>query len=165
MIIVALVLISVGVIVLFCAYQARKSPRLPAEKRAKTYRYGLLAGVVAIALGIALYAWEFLSPITAEKIVQVERRRVALPMDIDAITRWESVEAGTNNVRYTYSVKRIPRDRDGLARALRQQITQSVCADELYRDAIRRNISFEFVYKFTDETYAPINLSPGKCVD
>jgi hypothetical protein len=163
-VIAALVLVSVGVIVLFCGYQARKSSTMTAEKKAKTFKYGRLAGLVMIVLGAFVYAWEVLSPVTPEKIVQAERRRVALPMDIDEITRWESVEAGPQRVIYTYTVRRIPRDRDGLANALRQQITQSVCADQVYRAAIKQHLSFEFVYKFTDESYPAITLSPGECV-
>jgi hypothetical protein len=162
-VIAALALVSVGVIVLFCGYQARKSATMTAEKKVKVFKYGRLVGLVMIVLGAFIYAWEIMSPITPEKIVQAERRRVALPMDIDAITRWESVEAAPQRVIYTYTVRRIPRDRDGLGNALRQQITQSVCADEIYRAAIKRNISFEFVYKFKDESYPAITLSPGKC--
>ena len=163
-IIVALVLINVGVIVLFCGYQARKSSTMRPEKKASAFKYGVLVGLVMIVLGISLYAWELLSPVTPEKIVQAERRRVTLPMDIDAITRWESIEAGAQSVKYTYFVNRIPRDRDGFKNALRRQITQFVCADKEYRDAIKQNISFEFVYKFADKTYPAITLSPGECV-
>jgi uncharacterized protein YjeT (DUF2065 family) len=163
-IIAALVLVILGVIVLFGGYQTRKSATMLAEKKAQAFKYGRLAGLVMIVIGIVAYSWEFLSPITPEKIVQAERRRVALPMDIDAITRWESVEAAPQRVIYTYTVRRIPRDRDGLANALRQQITQSVCADQVYRAAIKQHISFEFVYKFTDESYPAITLSPGECV-
>ena len=116
-----------------------------------------------IVLGLGAYGWEIMSPITPEKIVQAERRKATLPMDIDAITRWESIEAAPQRVIYTYTVRRIPRDRDGLANALRQQITQSVCADQVYRAAVKQHISFEFVYKFTDGTYPAITLSPGEC--
>lgn len=164
-VIAALALVSVGVIVLFCGYQARKSATMTPEKKARVFKYGLLAGLVMIVLGLGAYGWEIMSPVTPEKIVQAERRRGALPMDIDAITRWESVEAAPQRVIYTYTVRRSPRDRDGLANALRQQITQSVCADEIYRAAIKQNISFEFVYKFSDETYPAITLSPEKCAD
>jgi hypothetical protein len=163
-VIAALALVSVGVIVLFCGYQARKSAAMTAEKKVKVFKYGRLIGLVMIVLGVSIYGWEILSPITPEKIVQGERRRVALPMDIDAITRWESVEAASQRVIYTYTVRRIPRDRDGLANALRQQITQSVCAAEIYRAAVKQHIAFEFVYKFTDESYPAIILSPGECV-
>ena len=162
-IIVALVLINVGVIVVFCGYQARKSSTMRPEKKARAFKFGVLVGLVMIGVGIFTYAWEIMSPVTPEKIVQAERRRVTLPMDVDAITRWESVDAGAQSVKYTYSVRRIPRDRDGLANALRQQITQSVCGDKVYRDAIKQNISFEFEYKFSDETYPAITLSPEKC--
>jgi hypothetical protein len=159
-----LVLGGAGLIALYGGFTARKSSRMTPEKKARVFKYGLLAGLVMIVLGISIYAWEIMSPITPEKIARAEHRRVTLPMDIDAITRWDSVEAGAQSVSYAYTVRRIPRDRDGLANALRQQITQSVCADKLYRDAVKQHISFEFVYKFTDETYPAITLSPGECV-
>jgi hypothetical protein len=158
-----LVLGGAGLIALYGGFTARKSSRMPPEKKAKVFRYGLLVGSVLIGLGILTYAWEVMSPLTSEKIMRAEHRRVTLPMDIDAITRWESIEAGEHRVTYTYTVRRTPRDRDGLANALRQQITQSVCADKLYRDAVKQHISFEFVYKFTDESYPAITLSPGEC--
>jgi heme/copper-type cytochrome/quinol oxidase subunit 2 len=158
-----LVLVGAGLIALYWGYRARKSSRMPPEKKARVFKYGWLAGLVMIVLGISIYAWEIMSPITPEKIVQAEHRRVTLPMDIDEITRWESVKAAPQRVIYTYTVHRIPRDQDGLANALRQQITQSVCADQVYRAAIKRNISFEFVYKFTDESYPAITLSPAEC--
>jgi hypothetical protein len=159
-----LVLGGAGVIALYGGFTARKASRMPPEKKARVFKYGRLAGVVMIVLGASIYAWKIMSPITPEKIVQAERRRVALPMDIDAITRWESVETAPQRVIYTYTVRRIPRDRDGLANALRQQITQSVCADQVYRTAVKQHISFEFVYKFKDESYPAIILSPGECV-
>jgi heme/copper-type cytochrome/quinol oxidase subunit 2 len=158
-----LVLVGAGLIALYWGYRARKSSRMPPEKRTRVFKYGRLAGLVMIVLGLGAYGWEIMSPITPEKIVQAERRRVALPMDIDAITRWDSVEAAPQRVIYTYTVRRIPRDRDGLANALRQQITQSVCADQVYQAAVKQHISFEFVYKFTDESYPAITLSPGEC--
>jgi hypothetical protein len=158
-----LVLGGAGLIALYWGYRARNSSSIPPEKRTRVFKFGMLCGLVLLGLAALAYAREVMSPLTAEKIVQAERRKATLPMDIDAITRWESIEAGPQRVIYTYTVRRIPRDRDGLANALRQQITQSVCGDKVYRDAVKQNISFEFVYKFTDESYPAITLSPGEC--
>jgi len=124
----------------------------------------MLCRLVLFGLAALAYAREVMSPLTAEKIVRAERRKATLPMDIDAITRWESIEAGPQRVIYTYTVRRSPRDRDALANALRQQITQSVCADKLYREAVKQRIAFEFIYKFADEAYPAISLSPDECV-
>jgi hypothetical protein len=159
----SLVLLGLGLIALYSGYSARKSSTMPAEKKTKLFKYGLTAGFVLIGVAVFTYALEFMSPLTAEKIVQAERKKATLPMDIDAVTRWESIEAGPQRVIYRYTVRRSPRDRDALTNALRQQITQSVCADKLYREAIKQQISFEFYYKFADEAYAPISLSPGEC--
>jgi len=133
------------------------------EKKTKIFKCALLSGLVLIGLGIFTYAREVMSPLSPEKIVQAERRKFTLPMDIDAFTRWDAVEASAQRVTYTYTVRKIPRDRGGLTNALRQQITESACADKLYRDAIKQHIAFEFVYKFADETYPAIALSPGEC--
>jgi len=160
---VILLLVGVGLIALYVALRARKSSAMPAEKKERLLKYGLLAGAVLIGLGVFLYAWELVSPLTAEKIVQIERKKATLPMDIDAITTWESIEAGPQRVIYTYTVHRAPRDRDALATALRLQITQSVCADKLYREAVNQNIIFEFIYKFADPADPLITLSPGPC--
>jgi hypothetical protein len=158
-----LVLVGAGLIALYWGYQARNSSSMPPEKRSRVFKFGILSGLVLLGLAALAYAREIMSPLTAEKIVQAERRKAALPMDIDAITRWESIEAGPRRVIYTYTVRRSPRDRDGLANALRQQLTQSVCADKLYREAVRQGIVFEFIYKFADEAHPAITLSPGEC--
>jgi hypothetical protein len=158
-----LVLAGVGLIALFWGYRARNSSSMPPEKKARVFKYRMLGGLVLLGLAALAYAREVMSPLTAEKIVLAERRKATLPMDIDAITRWEAIEAGPQRVIYTYTVRRSPRDRDALANALRQQITQSVCADKLYRAAIKENISFEFIYKFADETFPALSLSPGEC--
>jgi hypothetical protein len=158
-----LVLAGAGLIALYWGYRARNSSSMPPENRTRVFKFGMLCGGVLLGLAALAYAREVMSPLTAEKIVQAERRKATLPMDIDAITRWESIEAGPQRVIYTYTVRRSPRDRDGLANALRQQLTQSVCADKLYREAIKEHISFEFIYKFEDETYPAISLSPDEC--
>ncbi|MGH7767866.1 MAG: hypothetical protein ACREQP_10460 [Candidatus Binatia bacterium] len=158
-----LVLSGAGLIALYWGYRARNSSSMPLEKKARVFKYGMLSGLVLLGLAALAYAREVMSPLTADKIVQAERRKVALPIDIDAFTRWESIEASGQRVRYVYTVRRTPRSRDELADALRQQITRSVCADKLYRAAVKENISFEFIYKFADETYPALSLSPGEC--
>ena len=86
-----------------------------------------------------------------------------MPIDIDAFTRWESIEANGQGVRYVYTVRKTPRDRDEFANALRRQITDSVCEEKLYHAAVKEGISFEFVYRFVDEAYPAITLSPAEC--
>jgi len=161
--IVILLLVGGGLVAVYFGFRARNSTTMTTEKKAKVFKSGLLAGFVLIGIALLAYAREVMSPLTPEKIVQTERKKATLPMDIDAITRWESIEAGPQRVIYRYTVRRPPRDRNALANALRQQITQSVCADKLYREAIKQQISFEFYYKFADEAYPPISLSPGEC--
>jgi hypothetical protein len=158
-----LALVAAGLIALYSGYRARRSSRMPPEKKARVFQFGMLSGLVLLGLAALAYTREVMSPLTPEEIVEAERRKAALPMDIDAITRWESIEAGPQRVIYTYTVRRSPRDRDALANALRQQITQSVCADKLYREAVKERIAFEFIYKFADEAHSPITLSPEKC--
>jgi hypothetical protein len=161
--IATLVLIGLGCLTIYCGYRARGLSTMPSEMKAKVFMCGLLAGLAMIGFGIFTYARDVMSPLTPEKIVQRERSRVTLPMDIDELTRWESIEAGPQRVRYMYTVRKMPRDREALTNALRQQITQSVCADQVYRDAVKQRIAFEFVYKFPDETYPAITLSPAEC--
>jgi hypothetical protein len=158
-----LALVAAGLIALYSGYRARSSSRMPPEKKARVSQLGMLSGLVLLGLAALAYAREVMSPLTPQKIVEAERRKAALPMDIDAITRWESIEAGPRRVIYTYTVRRSPRDRDALANALRQQITRSVCADKLYLEAIRQRIAFEFIYKFADEAHPAISVFPAEC--
>ncbi|HEY3305409.1 MAG TPA: hypothetical protein VGL70_17950 [Candidatus Binatia bacterium] len=136
---------------------------MTAETREKLFKYGLAAGLVLIAILLFAYAREFIAPLTAEKIVAAEREKAALPMDINPSIRWESIEAGPQRVIYTYTVRGSPRDREALENALRQQITKFVCAEQLYREAVKNKIAFEFIYKFADETHPALSLSPGEC--
>ena len=159
----ALALAGLGLIGIYVGYRARNSSTMPPEKKAKVFKYGLLAGLALIGLGLLIYIREAMSPLTPEKIVQIERGKVTLPMDIDAFTRWDAVEASGQGVRYIYTVRKTPIDRDALANALRRQLTESVCEQQLYQLAAKQHISFEFVYKFADETYPPIALSPAEC--
>lgn len=159
----AFALAGLGLIGLYVGYSARKSSTMPPEKKAKVFKYGLLAGSALIGLALLIYIPEATSPLTPEKIVQIERGKVTLPIDIDAFTRWDAVEASGQGVRYVYTVRKTPIDRDALAKALRRQLTESVCEQELYLAAIKRNIAFEFVYKFADENYPAIALSPAGC--
>ena len=159
----ALVLVSLGLISLYTGYRLRNSSTMSAEKKAKAFKYGWLAGLTLIGLGVFTYVREIMSPLTPEKIVQIERGKSTLPIDIDAFTRWESIEASGQSVRYIYTVRKVPRDRDALADALRRQLTDSVCEEKLYQAAIKEGISFEFVYRFVDETYPAITLSPAEC--
>ena len=158
----AFALAGLGLIGLYVGYRARNSS-MSLEKKAKVFKYGLLAGLALIGLGLLIYIREAMSPLTPEKIVQIERSKVTLPMDIDAFTRWDAVEASGQGVRYIYTVRKTPIDRDALANALRRQLTESVCEQKLYQAAAKQNISFEFVYRFADETYPPIALSPAEC--
>lgn len=136
---------------------------MPPEKRAKAFKYGLAVGLAAIGLGIWVYVREAASPLTPERIVEIERGKAALPMDIDAFTRWDTVEASGRGVRYVYTIRATPKDRDALAKALRRQLTALVCEQELYLTALKQNIAFEWVYKFADENYPAIVLSPAEC--
>ncbi|OGQ77780.1 MAG: hypothetical protein A3F90_20325 [Deltaproteobacteria bacterium RIFCSPLOWO2_12_FULL_60_19] len=161
--VVILVFLGLGLISLYWGYRARNSSSMSPEKKAKVFKSGCLAGLVLIGLGIFTYIREAMSPLTPEKIVQIERGKVTLPMDIDAFTRWDAVEASERGVRYIYTVRKTPKDRDALANALRRQLTESVCEQELYQAAAKQHIEFEFVYKFADETYPAITLSPTEC--
>jgi hypothetical protein len=159
----ALALAGLGVIGLYVGYRARNSSTMSPEKKAKVFKYGLLAGLVLIGFGMLIYIQDAMSPLTPEKIVQIERSKVTLPVDIDAFTRWDAVEASGQGVRYIYTVRKTPIDRDALANALRRQLTESVCEQKLYQAAAKQHISFEFVYKFADESYPAIALSPAEC--
>jgi uncharacterized protein YjeT (DUF2065 family) len=162
-VIVALVLVSVGIVALYYGYRAR---RRSSDKEAKSFHYSRLLGIGSIALGIVLYTWEVMAPLTAEKIVERERSQYTLPMNINDAIRWESIEAGDRRVTYVYLLRKTPRgisERFALIAGLRQQITDYLCGDRLYRAAIKQHISFELIYKFLDETYPPITLSPGEC--
>jgi hypothetical protein len=159
----ALVLIGAGAIVLAYGYRARR--RSP-DKKAKLFQYSQLLGISAIALGVVLYAWEVMAPLSAEKIVQIERSKATLPMDINAMVRWESIAPGDKRVTYVYMLSKTPHGYSGrltLIGGLSREITGYLCADRLYRAAIRQHIAFEFVYKFPDATYPPVTLSPGEC--
>ena len=159
----AFALAGLGLIGLYVGYRARSSSTMPPEKKAKVFKYGCLAGLALIGLGLSSYIRDAMSPLTPEKIVRIERGKVTLPMDIDAFTRWDAVEASERGVRYIYTVRKTPIDRDALANALRRQLTESVCEQKLYLAAIEQKISFEFVYKFADESYPAIALSLAKC--
>jgi len=145
----ALALAGLGVIGLYVGYRARNSSTMSPEKKAKVFKYGLLAGLVLIGFGMLIYIQDAMSPLTPEKIVQIER--------------WDAVEASGQGVRYIYTVRKTPIDRDALANALRRQLTESVCEQKLYQAAAKQHISFEFVYKFADESYPAIALSPAEC--
>jgi hypothetical protein len=162
----ALVLVCVGLIALYCGYRARHSPTMLPGKKAKLSKYGFGLGLALIGLAIFIYAREIMSPPTAEKIVQRERSQFTLPMEINAMIRWDSIEASGQRVTYVYTLRKTPRgisERFALIAGLRQQITDYICGDRLYRAAIKQHISFELIYKFLDETYPAITLSPGEC--
>ena len=159
----ALVLAGLGLIGLYTGYKLRNSLTLSPEKKAKIFKYGLLVGLVLIGLGIFIYVREAMSPLTPEKIVKIERRKATLPIDIDAFTRWDAVEASERGVRYVYTVRKTPKDREALANALRRQLTDSVCEQKLYLEAVEAGIAFEFVYRFAEETFPPITILPAEC--
>ena len=159
----ALALAGLGLIGVYVGYRARNSLTMSPEKKAKVFKYGWLAGLALIGLGIFIYVREAMSPLTPEKIVKIERGKFTLPIDIDAFTRWDAVEASERGVRYIYTVRKTPKDREALANALRRQLTDSVCEEKLYQAAVKEGISFEFVYRFVDETYPAITLSPAEC--
>lgn len=156
--IAALGLVGAGLIIFYFGYKGRNSSSMP-----KAFKYGWLAGLAMIGLGMFAFAWEVMSPLTPEKFVQIVRSQVALPAQVDAITQWDAVEASGQRVRYLFSVRKPPRDRDEFMNVMRRQITSSVCEDKLYRAAIKEHIAVEFIYKFGDESYPVISLSPGEC--
>ena len=158
-VIAALVLLGVGMLALFYGYRARRSS-------AKRFRYAMLLAFTLVGVGALIYAWEVMSPLTAEKIVRIERGKSTLPLDINSMIRWESIEAGGQRVTYVYTLAKSPRsfaDRLTLISGLRQQITEYLCADRLYRAALKQQIAFEFVYRFADDTSPPVSLAPGEC--
>ena len=159
----ALTLAGLGLIGLYWGYIARRSSTMSPEKKAKVFKYGCLAGLALIGLGIFIYVQEAMSPLTPEKIVQIERSKVSLPVDIDAFTRWDAVEATERGVRYIYTVRKTPKDKEALAAALRRQLTDSVCEQKLYLDAVALHISFKFIYRFADAAYPEITISPAEC--
>lgn len=162
-VIAAFALVSVGIVALYYGYRAR---RRSSDKNAKFFHYSRLFGIGAVALGIALYTWEVMTPLTAERIVERESSQYTLPMDINAAIRWESIEAAGQRVTYVYTLSKTPRgisERFALIAGLRQQITEYLCADRLYRAALKQQITFEVIYKFLDGTSPPITLSPGEC--
>ena len=67
----ALVLVSLGFISLYTVYRLRNSSTMSAEKKAKAFKYGCLAGLALIGLGVFTYIREAVSPLTPEKIVQI----------------------------------------------------------------------------------------------
>ena len=148
-VIAALAMVSIGVIALYFGYwryRGRRSSTMLPEKRAKLLQFSRLLGIGAIALGIVTYAWEVMTPLSAEKIVQIERSKAALPMDMSALVRWDSIEAVGQRVTYVYTLRKTPRgisERFALISGLRQQITDYLCEDRLYRAAVERQISFE----------------------
>jgi hypothetical protein len=159
----ALVLVGTGAIVLYYGYRARR--RSP-DKGAKLFQYSRFLGISAIVLGVVLYTWEVMTPLSAEKIVQIERGKSTLPLDINSVIRWESIEAGGQRVTYVYTLAKTPRsfaDRLTLISGLRQQITDYFCGDRFYRAALKQHIAFEFIYRFADETSPPVSLAPGEC--
>ena len=159
----ALALAGLGLIGLYFGFRARNSSTLSPEKKAQVFKYGCFAGLVLIGLGIFIYVREAMSPLTPEKIVKIERGKFTLPVDIDAFTQWDAVEASERGVRYIYTVRKVPKDREALAAALRRQLTDSVCEQKLYLDAVALHISFEFIYRFADAASPEITISPAEC--
>lgn len=157
-ILAALALFGAGVVALYYGYRRRL-----ASVCSMLSRYARAFGIGALALGIALYGWEVLRPLTPERIVENELSKTDLPLNINELLRWETVSASDKRVTYVYIISKTPptySERLTLIGGLSQQITEYFCGDRLYRAALRRQIAIEFIYKFADAVSPPITISP-----